>query len=136
MLFYPAYVKTLYFILFFFFLAPCQRFFSFQSVVIKWKLSIDWFSACSQKSEGENIFSSSISSKYKIHTKYSEPTENCLSSRSQRVVVSGTGSKMSVSSGEPQVSILGPILFNLSINDLDAVMNQFNHREVNITNSL
>lgn len=48
---------------FIFFLVPCHRFFSFQSVSIKRKLLKDWLSACSQKSEEENISSNSISSK-------------------------------------------------------------------------
>ncbi|KAJ7412513.1 RNA-directed DNA polymerase from mobile element jockey-like protein [Willisornis vidua] len=43
-----------------------------------------------------------------------------LNSRSQSIVISGTGSIWRPgSSGVPQVSILGPIFFNLSINDLD-----------------
>ncbi len=52
--------------------------------------------------------------------------ENWLSNRKQRVVISGTASDWApATSGVPQRSVLGAVLFMIYINDIDVELNNF-----------
>ncbi|KAF4795161.1 sodium leak channel, non-selective [Turdus rufiventris] len=60
--------------------------------------------------------------KYGLGEKTMKWTENCLHRQSQRVMISRTGSSWkSVTRCMPQASIMGPVLFNILINDTDRV---------------
>jgi hypothetical protein len=62
---------------------------------------------------------------YGISGNFLEWIKNFLSERKQKVVLNGSNSKWTdVTSGIPQASVLGPILFTIYINNLpDVVQN-------------